>query len=488
MKHRLLIVDDEESIRFVLGSLFEKSGYEVVLASDGREALDKLATAPLSLVILDLNLPGMGGLEVLEAMRTDGTDVPVVVITAQNTMRNAIHAMKLGAFDYVSKPFDLDEISIIVERAIESYENKLRLEILRDTGRPASGESDSDHQIVGTSPPMMQIFKTIGRIADKDYPVLITGESGTGKELVARIIHANSLRRNAKLVAINVAAIPKDLLESELFGYEKGAFTGADERKIGRFEEAHMGTLHLDEIGEMPMELQAKLLRVLEEKRFYRLGSEDPTEVDVRIIATTNSDLEKEVSRGRFRRDLYYRLNAITIEIPPLRERKEDILPLAEYFVAKYATELREEERVLSDDAKRLLVTYHWPGNVRELENTIKRVLVLNSDVVVTADILRSTAPYLTPHTPRADSSIESAVRSAFREMLAIESNGEGNIYQALTRRFEKPLIEEALAHTRGNKKRAARLLGINRNTLSKKISELGISTDSEEGHEGKER
>ncbi|MEM4407742.1 MAG: sigma-54 dependent transcriptional regulator, partial [Candidatus Caldarchaeum sp.] len=324
-------------------------------------------------------------------------------------------------------------------------------------------------------------FKTIGRIAEKGFPVLITGESGTGKELVARAIHNSSSRRNERLVAVNIAAIPKDLLESELFGYEKGAFTGALTRRIGRFEEAHMGTLHLDEIGDMPLELQTKLLRVIEEKRFYKLGAERPVDVDVRLIVSTNKDLEKEVQKGKFRKDLYYRINTISIEIPPLRERKEDIPLLAEHFLKKYSKELREGERLISEDGMALLLEYNWPGNVRELENTIKRVLALSSDTVITRDILLKEAPYLFSNVVGSEESPEAVVRAVLHNLLNTNIKSDRTeLYNSVMRVFEKPLIVEMLSITKGNKRKAAEILGINRNPLAKKIEDLNITVIGE--------
>jgi two-component system nitrogen regulation response regulator GlnG len=333
--------------------------------------------------------------------------------------------------------------------------------------------------MVGKSPAMLKIYKTIGRIAEKDLTVLITGESGTGKELVARRIHFDSHRRNERFVAVNIAAIPKELLESELFGYEKGAFTGAAIRKQGRFEDAHKGTLLLDEIGDMPIELQTKLLRVLEEKQFYRLGGEKPVEVDVRVIASTNKDLQKEMEKGAFRKDLYYRINTITRELPPLRERKEDIPLLVEHFVQKYAEQLGTGRKgvIISDEAKQMLLRYNWPGNIRELENTIKRVLVLCSDTVITPDALLEAVPYL-DGTKKKENSFDDLVVTEILNLINLNQGSPHRIYDTAIKRVEKPLIEAILKITKGNKKKAATILGINRNTLSKKIEELGIYED----------
>lgn len=472
MKKKILVVDDEESIRWVLGKCLEKAGYLVRYADNGAKALECASSEGFSSIVLDITMPDMSGFDVLREFRSRGINPPVIIITAQNTVKNAIDAMKQGAYDYIAKPFDLDEVKITVQRAIESYENSKKLDMLRTE----SAEEDSLQDIVGKSQVMLNIYKMIGRVAERDITVLVVGESGTGKELVARAIHQNSMRRDGKMVAVNIAAIPKELLESELFGYEKGAFTGASLPKQGRFEEAHKGTLHLDEIGDMPPELQTKLLRILEERKFYRLGSERPTPVDVRIIASTNKNLEKEVAEGRFREDLYYRLNAITIEIPPLRRRIEDVVPLIDHFLNKYSKELGVAKRTVSDDAKELVLSYNWPGNVRELENIIKRVLVLTSDSVITKETLIEAAPHLEGRGRREQESFDQLIANELSYLIETGSgDSQGQIYDKIIKKVEKPLIEALLRITNGNKKKAAQLLGINRNTLSKKMEELGL-------------
>jgi len=478
MKRKILIVDDEESIRWVLGKCLEKAGYAVGYAEDGPSALEQASSGGYSSIILDLTMPGMSGFEVMRELQQSGIDPPVIIITAQNTVKNAIDAMKEGAYDYIAKPFDLEEVKITVQRAIESYENTKKLEMLRHEG----GEADPLQEMVGRTQAMLNIYKMIGRVAERDITVLVVGESGTGKELVARSIHSNSTRRNEKMVAVNIAAIPKELLESELFGYEKGAFTGAALSKQGRFEEAHMGTLHLDEIGDMPPELQTKLLRILEERTFYRLGSEKPTLVDVRIIASTNKDLEQEVSSGKFREDLYYRLNAITIEIPPLRDRIEDVMPLIEHFLSNYSKELGVGKRTISEEAKDMVLAYNWPGNVRELENIIKRVLVLSSDSIITRDTLIEAAPQIEGRVKKDRASLDHIITNELKYLLnSAEGDNSGRIYEAVIKRVEKPLIESVLSITKGNKKKAAQILGINRNTLSKKMDELELGENETE-------
>jgi len=475
MKQRVLVVDDEDSIRWVLGRCLEKAGYTVEFGENGSEAIRKATSDNFSLIILDIKMPDSNGLEVLKELKLIGIDIPVIIITAQNTVKNAIEAMKRGAYDYIAKPFNLDEVKLTVERAIENHENSKKLELLRATLREA--ELLEPHQgIVGESLAMLKIYKTIGRVAEKDLTVLITGESGTGKELVARAIHFNSLRRDEMFVPVNIAALPKELLESELFGYEKGAFTGATIRKQGRFEDANRGTLLLDEIGDMTPELQTKLLRVLEEKQFYRLGAEKPVEVDVRVIVSTNKNLEKEVEKGAFRRDLFYRLNAITIELPPLRERKEDIPVLSEHFLEKYGKELGVGKRIISDEAKEILLKYNWRGNVRELENTIKRVLVLSSDAMITSQVLLEAAPYLEGMKVKEEDSLDELITARLLNLIDLTQEPLPNgIYDLIMRSVEKPLIEAVLKIAKGNKKKAAKILGINRNTLAKKLEDFGI-------------
>ena len=471
---KILVIDDEESIRWVLKTSLQKKGYNVKVAEDGSSALKIISKENFAAILLDLNLPDLSGFEILTKLNESGLKSSVIIITAQNSVKNAIEAMKLGAYDYFSKPFDIDEVNYLVGKAIENYKNIIDIEKL---GESAGSKTDiSSFGIVGNSQAMTRIYKIIGKIADKDITVLITGESGSGKELVARAIHFNSSRRKSNLVSVNIAAIPNELLESELFGYEKGAFTGAALRKIGRFEEAHNGTLHLDEIGDMSADLQTKLLRVLEEKKLYRLGSEKPVDINVRIIVSTNRNLDDEVNKGNFRKDLYYRLNAITIEVPSLRQRKDDILILINHFQQRYSHELGVEKKVLSELAEKIILDYNWPGNVRELENTIKRVLVLSADKIITPDNLIEAAPNLIASRLNEDS-FDLVISEQISSFLnSFDGDLPIGIYDNILRRIEKPLIFEILKATKGNKKKAAAVLGINRNTLAKKISDLNIS------------
>lgn len=470
--NNILVVDDEESIRWVLNTSLSKQGYNVTTAEDGKTALEAITKNKFSVILLDLNLPDISGFDLLHNIRQKGVKSSVIVITAKNSGKNAIEAMKSGAYDYISKPFDIDDISFLVKKAIDNFRYVTELDHAR---AEESIKADASHGIVGRSTSITNIYKLIGRIVDKDITVLITGESGVGKELIARAIHYNSMRKKNNLVSVNIAAIPNELLESELFGYEKGAFTGATFRKMGRFEEANNGTLHLDEIGDMSPDLQTKLLRILEEKKLYRLGSEKPFNIDVRVIVSTNRDLTQEVDNGNFRKDLFYRLNAITINVPPLRERKDDIPLLIDYFQDKYCGELGVSKKVFSKDALNLLSNYNWPGNVRELENTVKRILVLSVDKMVNLETLLEAAPSLVQTKVKKD-----IVESDFYEQISkyvrsFEGNLPTNFYNNILQKIEKPLIEEILILTNGNKKKAAELLGINRNTLSKKISEQDI-------------
>jgi two-component system nitrogen regulation response regulator GlnG len=378
---RVLVADDEPGIRFVLREALEAIPAEVVDVDSGDAALEALAQGSFDVAFFDIRMPGPSGLELLDRTRALGADAPaVVIVTAQNTFENAVEAMKRGALDYLVKPFGVTEAQALVTKAMRSraLEREVR-ELRREVGaRIAPGD-----RLVGKSTALLEVFKTVGRVARSDVPVLITGESGTGKELAARAIHAASERSEQAFVAVNAAAIPRDLLESELFGHERGAFTGAVEARLGRFREASGGTLFLDEIGDMPLALQAKLLRVLQSGEITPVGGRRVEQTDVRVVAATHRDIEAETREGRFREDLLYRLRVVPIQIPPLRERREDIPVLSEHFVRRYATELGLAPRYLSPPALERLGSYDWPGNVRELENAIKRALVLANGEVL---------------------------------------------------------------------------------------------------------
>ncbi len=465
---RALIADDEPSIRFVLREALEAAGLDVTDVDNGDAALEQLTAERFDIAFFDVRMPGLSGLELLDRTRSLSRDTAVVIITAQNTLENAVEAMKRGALDYLVKPFRLAEITALTEkarrtRALEREVRELRREVAR---RASPGE-----RLVGRSPVLLEIFKTIGKVARSDVPVLITGESGTGKELVARALHAASARAEGPFVALNAAAIPRELLESELFGHERGAFTGAVEARAGRFREADRGTLFLDEIGDMPIELQAKLLRVLQSGELTPVGGRRVERVDVRILAATHRNLDTEVRAGRFREDLLYRLRVVPIELPPLRERPEDIPILAEHFVGRYAEELGTGPRWLADETLRNLSVYPWPGNVRELENAVKRALVLaTGDVLGPDDFVFLSAP---AGEPSQAMSLEALVADEVEAGLAAAEPHD--LYQTVLEKVERPLLETVLEHTGGNQIRAAAILGINRTPLRKKIAELGL-------------
>jgi len=464
---KVLIVDDDESVRWVLKKSLEKEGIETVLAKNAAEGLAQITDSGIAVVLMDIRMPGMTGLEALEKIQSEARPVSVIIMTAQATMQNAIEAMRRGAFDYITKPFDLDEVNLLVKKAIDVRRLSMEVHALR-----AEVREKYEGGLVGNTLAMQEIYKTIGRVAESDATVLVHGESGTGKELVARAIHFHSKRAGHAFVAVNSAAIPSELLESELFGHEKGAFTGAISRKIGKFEAAAGGTIFLDEIGDMNLSLQGKLLRVLQEREFDRVGGNDPIRTDVRVIAATHQNLEKAVREKRFREDLFYRLNVIQINIPPLRKRKDDIIPLAEYFMQKYqAAGLKK--KTLTPETLKVLKAYDWPGNVRELENAVQRAITLSQGDKIFPDAL---PPQIFKPGHGAHLSFENFLEEKLADLVDRMGGLEtGDIYAMVLQRVEKPLITLVLKKTEGNQVRAASLLGINRNTLRKKIKELGI-------------
>jgi two-component system nitrogen regulation response regulator GlnG len=389
-------------------------------------------------------------------------------------MKNAVEAVKRGAYDYITKPFDLEVVDAIIEKASRAREVSHQVLLLK---QELKDRYQVEKNIVGNSAAMQEVYKTIGKVAVSDVTVLIQGESGTGKELIARAIHFNSARLGKPFVAINCAAIPRDLLESELFGSERGAFTGAIERKTGKFEQANHGTIFLDEIGDMPLDLQAKILRVLQEQEITRIGGSQNLAVDVRVVAATNQELLEKVRNREFREDLFYRLNVVPIHLVPLRERREDICPLVEYFLARASAELETQPKQCSDEALELLCNHSWPGNVRELENTIKRAVILSSDPLLTpTDFGGLFERQQTIHAAPQEQSLEAIVEAKLRSsMNGIEKLDKGDIYDLVLEQVERPLIRFTLEKTRGNQVRAADILGINRNTLRKKINDLGI-------------
>ena len=476
-RSRILIADDEDSIRYVLRQALEAAGHQVEEVADGSRALEELTSGDYDLAFLDIRMPGHSGLELLDLMSSAGCETAAVIITAQATMNNAIESMKRGALDYLTKPFSIAEATALAEKALRTRSLQLEVEELRKEVSLKGGRGHSG-RMVGRSSALLDVFKTVGKVAGSNVSVLITGESGTGKELVARAIHNASPRSQAEFVAVNAAAIPRELLESELFGHERGAFTGAVDSRPGRFREASGGTLFLDEIGDMPLALQAKLLRVLQSGEIISVGGRAPEHVDVRILAATHRNLEEEVLAGRFREDLLYRLRVVPIHLPALRDRVEDTAVLAKHFVERYSAELCDEVMVLTDDALSTLTDYPWPGNVRELENAIKRAVVLASRSVLTPDDFDFLARETETGSEGRD--LGALVRKQALEVLA-DPNAE-EVYHAIVRRIERPLLEAALDHTDGNQLRAARLLGINRNTLRKKILDLKIDMPKRDG------
>jgi two-component system nitrogen regulation response regulator GlnG len=475
---KILVTEDEESLRFVLKKALEDEGYWVQTAVSGSAARQLLSDSHFDVSLMDIKLPDVDGVTLLKELKESGIDTAMILMTAQNTMRNAIGAMKNGAFDYVTKPFDLEEVLMLVKRALDSH--KLSRDF-RELKEEVKKRFEPGVNIIGTCSSMQKVYKTIGQVVDTQATILIQGESGTGKELVAKTIHYNSPRWNQPFLAINCAAIPRDLLESELFGHEKGAFTGALDRRLGKFELAEGGTLFLDEVGDIPLELQTKLLRVLQDREYSRVGGREVLKADVRILAATNQDLEKAVKEKTFREDLYFRLKVIPIVLPPLRERRGDIPLLITYFVDKINREMNIELSGVSPEAQRLLEEYSWPGNVRELENALIRAAVLSSGpILFPKDFTLQNKPAVS--TLEIDQlSLEEAIRHKLEDYFRrTEGVDVDNLYALVMERIERPLIELTLKKTRGNQIRAAQILGINRNTLRKKILELRIELRKE--------
>ena len=475
---RILVADDEESMRWVLSKALKRKGFTVDLAHDGRQALELIKDNCYDLAILDIKMPGITGLDLLDKVRELKSDLLVVIMTAEASMKNAVEAMKRGAYDYITKPFDLDVIDAIIEKVARARDIAGQVSSLK---QELKERYQVEKNIVGNSPAMREVYKTIGKVAVSDVTVLIQGESGTGKELVARAVHFNSSRLGKPFVAINCAAIPRELLESELFGSEKGAFTGAGDRKQGKFEQANHGTIFLDEIGDMPLDLQAKILRVLQEQEVTRIGGNQNISVDVRIVAATNQALVEKVRQKEFREDLYYRLNVVPIMLAPLRERRDDIPDLAQYFLTRSCTEMSVSPKRLTEEALALLSAYSWPGNVRELENTIKRAVILSNDPLLTVHDFEG----LTQSVSQTETSLQTAPQETSLEALVdmklrasmngVEKLDKGDIHAMVLEQVERPLIRFILEKTRWNQVKAADILGINRNTLRKKITELGI-------------
>ena len=472
---RVLIADDEINMRRVLEALLRRDGYDVVTAANGNEALANMGRG-INMVITDLKMPGLDGMGLLRKLSVDYPDVPVVMITAHGSVENAVEAVKLGAFDYLEKPFDQEQIHQIVAKAMLTHT------LARRDARPEDTTVHGRFRLVGESLVIRQVYAVVEKVADTPSTVLITGESGTGKELVARALHDNSSRHAGPFIKINCAAIPKTLMESELFGYEKGAFTGAVGSKPGRFELAHGGTLFLDEIGEIPVEMQVKLLRVLQESEFERVGGIKTIKVDVRLLTATNRDLAVEIAGGGFRDDLYYRLNVVPIHLPALRERRQDIPLLVDHFIARFNERLKKQITGIEPAAVERLVAHGWPGNIRELENVIERTILFCEGPRICLEDLpadlgggtlrpsQSDLPVVVSALPPPTSPPPSAAPPVGEEV--------GSLKEAVrveTERVERDLIQRALDETGGNVTQAARKLQISRKSLQTKMKELGL-------------
>ena len=469
---QILVLDDESSIRWVIEKTLSGAGYGLHFAADAESATRLLERQRVDFALVDINLPGDDGFTFIRQQQTSHPDLMVAVITGVGTMDNAVTAMKLGAFDYLTKPFDIEEIESLVSRAAQAISANRRM--ARDKAPPPV-EDAPEELIVGKSRTVREMYKSIGRVADTDINVLIQGESGTGKELVARAIHYHSPRADRPFIALNCAAIPRELLESELFGYEKGAFTGATERRIGRMEAARGGTVFLDEIGDMPLDLQAKLLRVLQERELQRLGGLETIRLDARILAATNLSLLERVESGSFRADLYYRLGAFLMEVSPLRDRPEDIPLLVNHFLRQGSESLGVPPRTVTEEALSLLAAYPWPGNVRELENVVKSLMIMTrTSLIDVVDLPRNIVGEDSPLDK--EERFEKTVIQHWGTMIRqVSMSGKGDLLRVVSAHLERPLIRQVLHHTRWNQVRASDVLGINRNTLRTKMKLLGI-------------
>jgi len=471
---RVLVVDDEKNITVVIRAILERAKYEVIALSDSQEALQILEDEEFDAVITDLYMPGPGGMEILEFAKKNFPHLPVVMITAYGTVETAVNALKAGAYDFITKPFDQADLLNVTQKAVATFHQRQKEPILLqnlNSSAPisaaagaanASGDGAIESEsIIGQSPLMQEVFRVIHKISASNSTVLISGESGTGKELVAYEIHRHSQRKTKPFIKINCAAIPATLIESELFGYEKGAFTGAVSSKPGRFELAHEGTLFLDEVGEMPLEMQVKLLRVLQEQEFERVGGVHTTKVDIRFITATNRNLAEEVKAGRFREDLFYRLNVVPIALPPLRERKEDIEILVKNFLQQFNQKLGKKIQGLEPQTLGALKAYHWPGNIRQLENALERMVLMSDGQVLRMQDIPSEILDQLPKTFEPETAVDAA---SFKELV-----------KRKTQTVERDLIEKALEDTSGNVTRAAEKLGLSRKGLQLKMKELGL-------------
>ena len=466
--NEIYVIDDDRSIRWVLEKALTKAGMQVTSFSSANGVMEALERNQPEVIVSDVRMPGMDGFALMEKIKASYPELPVIIMTAHSDLDSAVSAYHSGAFEYLPKPFDIKEAVDQVQRAV-----RLR----REAQAGAGPETVAGTEIIGAAPAMQEVFRAIGRLARSNITVLINGESGTGKELVADALHKHSPRAQGPFVALNMAAIPHDLLESELFGHEKGAFTGAQSRRVGRFEQADGGTLFLDEIGDMPAELQTRLLRVLADGEFYRVGGHEGVKADVRIIAATHQDLEQLVSEGRFREDLFHRLNVIRVHLPPLRERREDIPLLMDHFLQRAAKELGVETKTLLPDTVAELKSLEWRGNVRQLENTARWLTVMASGREIHCEDL---PPEL--HREQDGRTAEGDWRSTLRNWVRASLNaGKSGLLDQAMPEFETIMIETALEFTGGRKQDAARLLGWGRNTLTRKIKELGLEEEHRE-------
>ncbi len=464
----ILIIDDDDQLRTSFEKLLAEEGYEVKGAASGEKGLKMISPDSPDLVILDMRLPGMNGFEAFQAIHQIEPKLPVIIMTAFGTTETAIKATKLGAFDYILKPFEIPDMLLVIKEALKAG-HFMRSPVDMDVA-PDHALRDA---IIGKSRSMQEVYKAIGRIAPTNATVLIRGESGTGKELVARALYQHSNRSNMPFLVINCVAIPETLLESELFGYEKGAFTGASHRRVGKIEQANRGTIFLDEIGDMPFMIQAKILRLLQEKSIERLGGHETIPVDVRIIAATNRDLEAALTNGDFREDLYYRLKVVTITLPPLRERKEDIPLLADYFLALFSQEKGMVNPGLTEDAKAALLSHAWPGNIRELANILQKILIFNRGAPITSEDVLNAMGRRPLDMVMPGKKDDSALREWVQRNLNILS--KENLFDTCMDRFASILIAEALKMTGGNRSQAAKLLGLSRPTLHAKIDKYHL-------------
>tara|TARA_B100001029_G_scaffold89421_1_gene73402 strand:+ start:785 stop:2182 length:1398 start_codon:yes stop_codon:yes gene_type:complete len=460
---KIWIADDDESIRFVLESGLAEAGFNVCTFEDGNEVVNKLDIDSPNLLLTDLKMPGRDGMDLLETFKNEHKNIPVIIMTAHSDLETTVEAFEAGAWDYIAKPFDLNSAIEKINKAMKEKKRYQKKISEKDEINLRQGK------ILGKSPAMQDLFNSIGKLSHSNTTVLLVGESGTGKELVSQAIFEHSDRSTKKLISLNVADIPVELLESELFGHEKGAFKGAGEQRIGRFEQADNGTLFLDEVGDMPLETQTRLIRVLSSGEFYRIGGNSPIKVDVRIIAATNQNLEEKVKNRSFREDLYHRLNVIKINLPPLRDRKEDILLLANYFLKKCSDEAKVKTKILSPEVEELFENLIWPGNVLQLQNVCQSLTLLSAGQEISiSDIPKDLSMQRKGPAMNWDDMLESW---ASKQLL----NGEDHLLNSATPIFETTMIKAALKATKGKKSEAAKLLGWGRNTLSRKITELGI-------------